>query len=232
MNKIRINVRVTELGDTALRLVELYKREELLKNDMFLVKIFIEIEEKAQEITIAVKRDIVYSKLEEADTKRDKAIRVFSKLLKGYESIPVEELRNHAQKLMAIFKKYGMKITNENYTSQSNLIASLLEELSAAELQISIEKLLGIKEAIDDIREKQNAFIQLRSAYEAELANRKSKANATALKKPLLELINKKLVPYVSAMSIAQPELFREFIGKFSEIINSTNVLVKNRGKK
>lgn len=232
MNKIRINVRVTELGDTALRLVELYKREELLKNDMFLVKIFVEIEEKAQEITIAVKRDIVYSKLEEADTKRDKAIRVFSKLLKGYESIPVEELRNHAQKLMAIFKKYGMKITNENYTSQSNLIASLLEELSAAELQISIEKLLGIKEAIDDIREKQNAFIQLRSAYEAELANRKSKANATALKKPLLELINKKLVPYVSAMSIAQPELFREFIGKFSEIINSTNVLVKNRGKK
>lgn len=232
MNKIRINVRVTELGDTALRLVELYKREELLKNDMFLVKIFVEIEEKAQEITIAVKRDIVYSKLEEADTKRDKAIRVFSKLLKGYESIPVEELRNHAQKLMAIFKKYGMKITNENYTSQSNLIASLLEELSAAELQISIEKLLGIKEAIDDIREKQNAFIQLRSAYEAELANRKSKANATALKKPLLELINKKLVPYVSAMSIAQPELFREFIGKSSEIINSTNVLVKNRGKK
>lgn len=232
MNKLNTSVRVTELGDTSLRLSEAFKQNAPAQADTFLKATFAEVEAKALSLTNAVKSDQALSRLEEADTERDDALRVLDKLLKGYENIPIENLRNHAKKLITIFNKYGVKITKENYTSQSNLIASLLEDFSAEHLKDSIEALSGVKEAITNIKTTQETFAKERSKYENELVSQKGKASATSLRKPLLELINKKIIPYLSAMEIAQPEVFKEFVAKVSEIIQSTNDAIKARGKK
>lgn len=232
MNKINTSARVTELGDTALRLVELFKLTASLQSDQFLTDTFSEIEQKAQAMTTAVKSDHALSQLEEADAERDNAIRVLDKLLKGYENIPVEQLKNYAQQLVEIFKKYGVKITSENYASQSNLIASLLEDFLAENLTESVDGLAGMREAITEIQTKQQTFAQLRATYEKELATQKEKPTATSLRRPLIELTNKKLVPYLVAMNIAQPDLFKEFTAKAKEIINSTNEAIKARTKK
>ena len=170
--------------------------------------------------------------MEEADAQRDQAIRVLDKLLKGYENIPLENLKAHAKKLRDIFKKYGVKMTGENYASQSTLINSLLGDFSATELKPSIEALTGVKEALAEIKTKQEAFASIRSDYEKAQATQKEKQSATSLRKPLLELINKKVVPYLVAMSIAQPELFKNLIAEASEIIASTNEAIKARSKK
>ena len=161
MNKLNTSVKVTELGDTALRLVKAFKAVAAVQNDAFLTKTFAEIEKQATVMTSAVKSDQALSKLEEADAKRDQAIRVLDKLLKGYENIPLENLKTHAKKLAEIFKKYGVKITGENYASQSTLINSLLGDFSATELKTSIEALAGVKEALAEIQTKQNAFAAL-----------------------------------------------------------------------
>lgn len=232
MKKILTVARITELGDTALRLVELFKNTASLHFDAFLSKNFTEIEQLALALTAAVKRDQALSQLEEADAHRDNAIRVLDRLLKGYEHIPLAELKEHAQKLLQVFRKYGVKITEENYTSQSNLIMSMLEDFSASSLKVSIEALQGVKEAIAQIKTTQDAFANVRKEYESALANQKEKASASSIRKPLLELINKKMIPYLVAMEIAQPELFKEFVAKASEIINSTNDAVKARAKK
>ena len=154
------------------------------------------------------------------------------KLLKGYENIPLENLKAHAKKLRDIFKKYGVKMTGENYASQSTLINSLLGDFSATELKPSIEALTGVKEALAEIQTKQDAFAALRSDYEKAQVSQKEKSSATSLRKPLLELINKKVVPYLVAMSIAQPELFKNFTAEASEIVTSTNEAIKARSKK
>ena len=232
MNKLNTSVKVTELGDTALRLVKAFKAVAAVQNDAFLTKTFAEIEKQATVMTSAVKSDQALSKLEEADAKRDQAIRVLDKLLKGYENIPLENLKTHAKKLAEIFKKYGVKITGENYASQSTLINSLLGDFSATELKTSIEALAGVKEALAEIQTKQNAFAALRSDYEKAQVSQKEKSSATSLRKPLLELINKKAVPYLVAMSIAQPELFKNLTAEASEIITSTNEAIKSRSKK
>ncbi len=232
MNKLNTSVKVTELGDTALRLVKAFKAVAAVQNDAFLTKTFAEIEKQATVMTSAVKSDQALSKLEEADAKRDQAIRVLDKLLKGYENIPLENLKTHAKKLAEIFKKYGVKITGENYASQSTLINSLLGDFSATELKTSIEALAGVKEALAEIQTKQNAFAALRSDYEKAQVSQKEKSSATSLRKPLLELINKKAVPYLVAMSIAQPELFKNLTAEASEIITSTNEAIKARSKK
>lgn len=232
MNKLNTSVKVTELGDTALRLVKAFKAVVAVQNDAFLTKTFAEIEKQATAMTAAVKSDQTLSKLEEADAQRDQAIRVLDKLLKGYENIPLENLKTHAKKLTEIFKKYGVKITGENYASQSTLINSLLGDFSATELKPSIEALAGVKEALAEIQTKQNVFAVIRSDYEKAQVSQKEKSSATSLRKPLLELINKKAVPYLVAMSVAQPELFKNLTAEASEIITSTNEAIKARSKK
>lgn len=232
MNKLNTSVKVTELGDTALRLVKAFKAVVAVQNDAFLTKTFAEIEKQATVMTSAVKSDQALSKLEEADAQRDQAIRVLDKLLKGYENTPLENLKTHAKKLAEIFKKYGVKITGENYASQSTLINSLLGDFSATELKPSIEALAGVKEALAEIQTKQNAFAVIRSDYEKAQVSQKEKSSATSLRKPLLELINKKAVPYLVAMSVAQPELFKNLTAEASEIITSTNEAIKARSKK
>lgn len=232
MKTLHFNARTTEVGDTAHRLYELFKKSVSVQNDVFLTQIFEEVKEKTTTLTSAVRKDTAISQLEKADKERDNAIRILNKLLKGYEHIPLENLQIHAKKLIAIFNKYGVKITTENYASQSILIMSMLDDFSAENLRTSIEALAGVKESIAEIKAKQMAFAQIRETYEGALATQKEKATATSLRKHLLELINKKIIPYLAAMNIAQTEVYKEFIGKATEIINSTNEAVKTRGKK
>ncbi len=232
MEKLRTNARVTEIGDVANRLVELYKKTTNLHEEKFLKSTFEEIEKQGKAITEAVKRDSVLSLLEEADTKRDNAVRVLSKLLIGYENIPVETLKPHGQKLATIFKKYGVKITDENYSSESNLIDSLLTDFSASDVQPSITALAGVTEAIADLRNAQSEFASIRSQYDQALSEKENSVSATTLRKPLVELINKKLVPYLVVMQIAEAEKYGAFASNASKIVESVNEVVRGRSKR
>lgn len=232
MKPVNYQARITETGDVANRLATLYKNTASLQDDAFLQKIFDEIENRGNAITEAVKRDGVYSRLDELDAERDKAIKILGKLLDGYRHIPIENLKLHGEKLYTIFSKYGLKMTEENYSSQSNLTDSLLQDYAADNVSASIAALSGVQEAIDSVRTSQNNFATIRAEYEALLATKKNLASASSLRKPLLEVINKKLIPYLVAMNIAQPEKYGDFFANAESIISSVNEVVKIRTKK
>ncbi|MGP1500287.1 MAG: DUF6261 family protein [Bergeyella cardium] len=231
MKKLSAMARITEVGDTAHRLVSLYKSTATLKDEAFLKPLFVEMEEKANALTEAVKRDAVISQLENADAKRDGAIRVLDRLLKGYKTIPVDTLKAYGVQLSAVFKKYGMKMTVENYSSQSNLVDSLLQDLSDSDKAAAIAALPGIAEAIDNIKTAQEEFVKIRANYDKGLAQKGSKETATSLRKPLLELINNKLLTYLSAMKIANPTKYKVFSEDVAVIITSVNETIKARKK-
>ena len=113
---------------------------------------FAEIETLSEQITEAIKRDVSLSKLEDADLRRDNSVRSLSNALVGYRSLPVASLRDNADKLYAVFSKYGVKITKENYATESSLIEALLKDLSAPELKTAIESLSGVGEIIAQLR--------------------------------------------------------------------------------
>lgn len=231
MKKLLTTARITEAGDTAHRLVSLYKSTPALKDEAFLKPLFVEMEEKTNALTEAVKRDAVISQLENADAKRDGAIRVLDRLLKGYKTIPLDTLKAYGVQLSAVFKKYGMKMTVENYSSQSNLIDSLLQDLSDSDKAAAIAALPGIAEAIDNIKTAQEEFVKIRANYDKGLAQKGSKETATSLRKPLLELINNKLLTYLSAMKIANPTKYKVFSEDVAVIITSVNEAIKARKK-
>lgn len=232
MKKLHNKIRVTELGDIASQLVKLYQKTENLQEDSFLKKTFSELESQGNSITEAVKKDKAVSHLEEADEKRDNAIRVLDKLLKGYENIPVDSLKPHGEKLSTIFKKYGVKIVDENYSSQSNLIDSLLIDFSAEEVKESISALTGVQEALSNIRTAQEDFETMRAEYNKAVSISESSASASSFRKPLLELINKKLIPYLLAMKMADNTKYSAFTNEFSQIIDTINETIKIRYKK
>ncbi|MFJ1438474.1 DUF6261 family protein [Capnocytophaga canimorsus] len=232
MKKLLTPIRITEVGDVANRLAVLYKGTATLQDDAFLKNLLSEIQTQGDAITEAIKKDKAVSQLEDADAERDQAIRVFDKMLKAYEVFPVENTKAHGQKIATIFKKYGVKITEENYSSESNLIDSLLKDLSASEVQASVTALLGVSEAIAQIRTTQEEFARLRLQYEEAFTENHSKVSASSLRKPLLGLINKKLIPYLVAMTLVDGAKYTAFADKVAKIIDDMNEVVKSRAKK
>lgn len=231
MKKLRVNVRVTELADVSSRIIEIYKKEQELKNDEFLKKLFTELETKVEKMIEAIKRNVAISKLDEADNKRDNAVRALNNVLIGYRSMPIEHLKNKGEQLYQIFSKYGLKIINENYASESALIESLLLDFSAPELEEDITALTGVKESLDELRTRQNEFNKARLDYGLALAEQSNKDKASVMKQPLMELINKKLINYLIAMEMVNPERYKTFSNLVSEIIDSVNLTIKRRNK-
>lgn len=230
MKKLNSKLRVSEMEDFATRLVERFKEEQSLANDAFLKLLFEELEAKATEISVAIKRETATSKLDAADKLRDETIRNLNNVLQGYRSISLPEIKESADKLYTVFDRYGIKITRESYSSESAHIKSLLRDFAAEDLQPAIEKLLGVAETIEELRTRQEAFQNERVAYDKALAEQGSKASATVLKKPLVDLINVKLIPFLTAMG--QSEVYKNFSGTVSQLVENTNSAIARRTKK
>ena len=109
------------------------------------------------------------------------------------------------------------------------MIESLLTDFSDSEVQPSITALTGVSEAITLLRTSQDEFVAIRSQYDQALSQKKSQENATSLRKPILELINKKLVPYLVAMRIAEADKYEAFVANTSQIVESVNDIIRNR---
>ncbi|MFK8301572.1 DUF6261 family protein [Capnocytophaga stomatis] len=229
MKKLDARARTTEIDDVSERLLVLYRKETALQEEAFLKATFAEIETLSQQITEAIKRDIAFSKQEDADLHRDNLVRSLNTALLGYRVLPVAQLKENAEKLYAVFSKYGVKITKEAYAIESSLIESLLQDLSAPELEQAITSLQGIKEIISQLRTVQTSFTQIRAEYEKTLSEQKDAPSASSLKRPLLNAINGKLIPYLIAMKIANTAQYSSLANAVAQAIDATNIAIKRR---
>ncbi|MFB9119672.1 DUF6261 family protein [Bergeyella porcorum] len=229
--KLRSTARVGEVADTAERLLKRYKTVTEVSEDKFLKGIYVKLENLYNALSEAIKSGIAHSQLDDADTLRDSKIRMLEKVLNGYQNLPIEDLKKHGQKLYGVFAKYGLGIIKENYVNQSGLIEALLKDLSATDLQASIEALSGVSQSIEELREAQEAFNQQRLDYEKAQAKQGSQEKATSLKKSVVELINNELVQYVRTMKMVNPTQYQTFADEVAEAINTTNEVVKRRQK-
>lgn len=227
MNKVISKVRVTEVDGLSDALVRLYKADEGVSSDVFLKSVMDEIEKLSVAITTAIKKDKVLSNLEEADIVRDEAVKNLSTLLDGYEVFPVAAKKEAAQKLKTVFDKYRKSIITANYVSESSLIESLLEDFSKEEEAVSL--LDGIKEILEQIRSAQDSFVKASDEYNA--ASTVKTESASSLKKPLLSAINDKLIPYITAMKMANSAVYADFATKAEGEIKRVNEIVLRRGK-
>ncbi len=231
IEKLMSRSRTTEVDAFLMRLVGAYKNTSL-NTDTFLSGVMLELEEKSKLLTQAVNRMKVESDLEEKDDARDTIFRSLYYLVQGFVHHPDKSISGEAAKLMAILDHPGLSITNESYATESSLLSSLFNDLATAELQASINALSGCADLIGALQTAAADFEATRLKYDETKAGEGTLANATAIKKEVLKLINNKLVVYLRAMIQVNEELYGDFTRTAAEIIDSNNLVVKKRTKK
>lgn len=230
MNKLSAVARTPEVDDTSDRLLKLYTGEAALKNEPFLKPLFAEMQVLSDKITEAIKRDQALSQLEDADAVRDDIVRRIFKIAEGYAATPLPNLKQPAERLLVILNNFGLEITRANYSSESSYIEALLKDLAAA--QADVDTLPGFGETVAELRDAQTHFNTIRIEYEKARGAEKQTETATALKKPLLQLINDKLVLYLNTMTMADSAKYGTFAAAAEQIIAGTNTAVAQRARR
>ncbi len=232
MNKLFSNARTTEVDDTSDRLLLAYNAQTGLASDAFLKTIFDDIRSLSDQITDAIKRDLVFSEMEDADENVAIALRSVFTVLKGYEAMPLVQLSTAAKVLTPVADKYTLSILRLNYAAQSSNVEALLMDLSAPALKASIDVLPGVAEAIANLRAAQTAFIEKRVDYEKAMALKTADTPASELKKPLLDLINSRLIPYLDVNKMVDSATYGHLTDLVEQIVNDTNTGISRRSKK
>lgn len=232
MNKAKTALRVTELDTLSDAIVRLYKdassgAESAVAKDANLSAVMSDVESLSAKLTTAIKSDKATSTLDEADIARDEVIRNLADALSGYAAIPVAAKKSAAQNLLAVFSKYGKQITSKNYAEESSLIESLLEDLGAENLKSDVDSLDGVSDLISGLRAAQDAFNKASDSYTA--AKTGKGESATSVKKTLLDALNSRLVPYLTAVGALSG--YKDFAAKVSSEIDKANTTVGARSK-
>lgn len=230
MNKLNAKARITEVDGLSDSLVRIFSSDSKAQEDSFLKSQMAELSALSDLITAAILQDKAVSNLDEADSKRDEAIRNLGALLSGYAVFPLEEKKNAALSLKAIFDKYAKSgILNASYVSESSMIESFLGDLASADAAAKIEKLEGMDLMVKAIRSAQDEFTSASDAYIKAESTRG--ASASSYKKPILAVINDKIVPYLNTMQIVGNEAVLDFAKNVETEISRINETVAKRGK-
>ena len=228
MQKLNKNIRVAELDGVSDTLVRIFKADAAVQKDAFLKASMAELEDLSAKITTAILQDKSFSTLDEADGIRDDAVRALGAVLSGYAAFPIAVKKEAAIPLKAVYEKYSKAgILKANYTSESSMIESMLEDFTAPALSANIVALEGVSEAVTAIRAAQDAFVKANDDYIA--AKSDKSASASSFKKPILSLVNDKLVPYLDAMTISQNANCAAFARATEEEIKRINTTISAR---
>ena len=230
MNKLTARARITEVDGFSDSIIRIFGADTKAQEDTFLKGQIAELTTLSDAITEAILKDKAVSNLDEADSKRDEAIKNLGALLSGYAVFPLEEKKAAALGLKAIYDKYAKSgILSASYVSESSMIESLLKDLSSAEAMASIEKLDGIAEMVAAIRSAQDDFTAANDAFVK--AEGSKGASASSYKKPILSVINDKIVPYLNTMAIVGNAAVADFTKGVETEISRVNENIAKRGK-
>ena len=230
MNKVKSTIRITEVDGLSDSIIRIFGADAKAQGDDFLKGQIAELTTLSDAITAAILQDKAVSNLDEADSKRDEAVKNLGALLSGYAVFPLEEKKSAALSLKAVYDKYAKSgILSASYISESSMIESLLGDFSSAEAAASIEKLDGISEMVSAIRTAQDDFTVANDAFVKAEGSRG--ASASSYKKPILAVINDKIVPYLNTMAIVGNAAVADFSKGVETEITRVNENVAKRGK-
>lgn len=231
MKKLNKNSRIAEVADIANRMVYLFEKETVIKDDEVLKKVFANISQSSAKLIDAIKSDRILSDLKVADKVRDEAIRRLEKMLKGYSVMPIESIQKTGKKLYGVFAKYGVGITRKSYSEESAYIKALLIDFSMEDIKADVESLTGLKEILTEIDTVQKAFDKKRMDYEKLITGNTYKSQTYTLKMDIVSKINNIIVPYLISSKNTNPDAFTNFANVTDKVISDINALVKSRSK-
>lgn len=231
MKKFNTGARLTELDELSDLLIQLYGNETALNTEAYLKPLFAEMTDVSNKITEAIRKDKAYSDLEDADIARDAAARKLFKITEGYAAVPISAVSEPAVRIQMILQKFT-GLTRQAYNEETSLIESLLSDLSAPEAAADTAQLQGLPESISALRQAQSDFMAKRVQYSTATSEQKYGETASAFKKPLLKLINDRLVPYLTLMKEQDADKYGHFADAVQNAVDAANTKIISRSRK
>jgi len=230
IEKLMTNSRVTEVNDVCTRMSGAFNAQGIA--DPYLTATFGSLDTANFELSKAIRRSKAESNLENKDEVRDGNTRSLYYLINGFTHHPADTIRESALLLLRAFDKYGISLITESYANESALISSMLLEFQKPEYTVHINNLSGCGELLQSLSAAQADFEQARIAYETEKAQDGMVANATEIKKEVVELVNNKIVVYLQAMKQANPATYGVLAATCAQVIAENNEQVRRRQQK
>lgn len=222
------NSRNTEVDSVADRSISAYQ-STTLSTDPNMVKIFSPLEAKSALLSAAIKPIKEKSEQKSNDEFRGDKIDALYFLLMSFSHHPDATIRKAALSLLDTFDHYGLEMKNESYSSESSLINSLLGDYAKPKALGNIALVPQCAEYIAALQAAQTVFENSRLSFEEARAEEGTMENASALKKDVVEIINKQLVPYLNVMEQLDDATYGTFARTLAEIIADNNEVVKKR---
>lgn len=230
IHKIMSQTRTTELDTVASRILAAYL-DSSLDNDEHLKGIMDILQPIAIKLNHAINRIKSRSEQEAFDDIRDDAVRSFYYLVSGSTYNPDKRIKDAAVKIMDILDRYGLKVVNKNYSTESSLLNSLLTELVKTEMQETLSLISGATQSFVALQNAQDHFETNYLVYEQNKAKEGTYATATSIKNDVMKLVNGKLVVYLKAMGVVDEVTYGSFVRTVAQIIDDNNEVVKKRAK-
>ncbi len=231
LEKLMITSRTTEVDSVASRTISSYQGSTL-NTDPNMVKIFSPLQEKSTLLSAAINRLKGKSEQKANDDIRDEKIDGLNFLLLSFSHHPDAAIKNAAINLLELFENYGLKMKEAGYSTESSLVNSLLGDYAQPEAVADIALVPQCAEYIAALQTAQTNFENTRLGFEEARATEGTFENASDLKKEVLDIVNKKLVPYLNVMEQLDEPTYGAFSRTIATIIADNNEVVKKRRKK
>lgn len=228
MEKISRNSKVTELDSSIKRVIAAYKSYDWT-SDFHLTGLFSDLEVDSKKLTTAIMKLKGDSDLDDLDDIRDEYFRNFYYLVFGLRYNPDQVIKEAAEKIFSIIGSKGLGVVDENYSVESSIIESMLEQIDADSMIDNIEVLPGAEVLLDKLRLSQMNFEKAELELETTKAKESQNLSATDIKKEILPLFNGKVLLYLHAMSVVDESTYGEFARTVEQIISDNNITVKKR---
>lgn len=200
--------------------------------DTHLTKIFTILIALLARLVTAINHGKKESQLDTLDDVRDDKVRAIHYVLLGSIHNPDANVSQAALAVNAVFERYGLSIISENYSTESTLIDSMLEDFAATDLQAPIAAVPQLADLIAALQAAETEFETARVAYEVDKTNESTQENATELKAEVVSLINDQILVYLDAMVQVDEPTYGELARTIATIIDENNEMVKKRMKK
>jgi hypothetical protein len=96
--------------------------------------------------------------LSELDQKRDTFYNVIYAVAKAFQRTPIDEVSNHAHRIVTLYKKHGTAMASANYTAQTKRLYDMTADVAAQpEVMSSLEK-LALKPLFEQMEKDNQEF--------------------------------------------------------------------------
>lgn len=205
MKRIHSNAIINEIAEICNGIIELSKKHPI-SEDAYFALTFAKLSEKSDELIGKINAGWLKSELKEKDELRDLDIRAIFTEVKAKCMRRPSASQEKALKVMEVLDRYGMQITDDNYTNESANNRAMLSDLSAPEMAKYIRSISDLNQLIANAEQSQANFDDSASKLIEDKNERENTKSATIVARELRDIFNDELATYLSAMTQANPE--------------------------